>query len=309
MSALLRFSVGAVALALFCLPLALVAQQIGNRNIPRGGVQQQPTPADATQPGQPGDPQLNRPANRTLPARQPQPYTANYSGEPNNAGAQASNVEGYLVNCMLKHNKGEIEISQFAAEQAQDPQVKQLAQQLIKDHQQIVQKLQQLAGAGSLESAARTVADRPATDDTTPSDSPDRTTLGATGTRDATHANERGARPATQGNAALMQLASIEEKIADRCQQAMKEELQSKSGAEFDQCYVGSQIAGHMHMLAALEVLSEQGPGQLKQAAEEAKPIVQQHLDHAKQLANDMKSNTRNAAQAQRTSATSERTE
>jgi len=308
MSALLRFSVGAVALALFCLPSALVAQQIGNRNTPRGGVQQQATPADATQPGQPGAPQLNRPANRALPAGQPQPYTANYSGESNNAGAQSSNLEGYLVNCLLKHNKGEIEISQFAAEQAQDPQVKQLAQQLIKDHHQIVQKLQQLAGAGTLESAARTVADRPVTD-ATPSDSPDRTTLGATGARDATHANERSALPATQGNAALMQLASIEEKIADRCQQAMKEELQSKSGAEFDQCYVGSQIAGHMHMLAALEVLSEQGPGQLKQAAEDAKPIVQQHLDHAKQLANDMKSNTRNAGQAQRTSATSERTE
>ena len=148
MSALLRFSVGAIAIALFCLPAALVAQQVGNRNTPPGGVQQQPVPADATQPGQPGAPQLNRPANRTLPARQPQPYTANYRGEPSNIAGQPTTVEKYLVNCLLKHNKGEIEISQFAAEQAQDPQVKQIAQQLIKDHQGIVQKLQQLAGAG-----------------------------------------------------------------------------------------------------------------------------------------------------------------
>jgi predicted outer membrane protein len=294
---------------LFCLPLAIVAQQIGTRSTAPGGVQQQTTPDDATQPGQPGAPQLNRPqVNRSLPARQPQPYTANYRGETNSATAPTSSVEGYLVNCLLKQNKGEIEISQFAAEQAQDPQVKEFAQQLVKDHQQVVQKLQHFA-AGSLDSAARTVADRPATNTATPSDSPDRTTLGATGTQDATHANELGTRSATQSNAALMQLASIEEKIADRCQQALKEELQSKSGADFDQCYVGSQIAGHMHMLSALEVLSEEGPGQLKQVAADARPIVQQHLDHAKQLANDMKSNTRDSAQAQRPSSRNERTE
>jgi putative membrane protein len=311
MSALLRFSVGAIAAGLCCLPLALVAQQIGTRNTPPGGVQPQAPPADATQPGQPGAPQLNRPqVNRTLPGRQQQPTTANYRGESSKAAAQSSTVEGYLVNCLLKKNKGEIEISQFAAEQTRDPQVKEFAQQVVKDHQNVVQKLQQLAGAGSLDANARTAADRSAIDSTPAPGSPgtDTTTLGATGTRDATLANERGNR-GMQGNAALSQLASIEEKIADRCQQALKEELQSKSGADFDHCYVGSQIAAHMQMLAALEVLSEEGPGQVKQAAEDAKPIVQQHLDHAKQLANDMKSDTRESAQAQRPSARSERTE
>jgi predicted outer membrane protein len=288
------------------LPLALLAQQIGTRNRP-GGVQQQAQPADATQPGQPGAPQLNRPqTNRTLPGRQQQPYSANYRGESSNTSAQPSTVEGYLVNCLLKKNKGEIEISQFAAEQAQDPQVKEFAQQVVKDHQNVVEKLQQLAGAGSLDASARTAADRAAIDSTPAPGSP-----GSDNSPNATPSGERGniARTGMQGNAALSQLASIEEKIADRCQQTLKEELQSKSGTEFDQCYVGSQIAGHMQMLAALEVLSEDGPGQLKQAAEDTKEIVQQHLDHAKQLANDMKSNSRGPAQAQRPSARSERTE
>jgi len=313
MSALLRFSAGAIAVGLCCLPLALLAQQIGTRNTQPGRLQQQAQPADATQPGQPGAPQLNRPqTNRTLPGRQQQPYSANYRGESSNTAAQPSTVEGYLVNCLLKKNKGEIEIGQFAAEQAQDPQVKDFAQQVVKDHQNVVEKLQQLAGAGSLENSARTSADRSALDSTPApgSSGTDNTTLGAD-TRNAAPRNESGnvARPGMQGNAALSQLASIEEKIADHCQQSLKEELQSKSGADFDQCYVGSQIAAHMQMLAALEVLSQDGPGQIKQAAEEAKPIVQQHLDHAKQLANDMKSNTRGPAQAQRPSARSERTE
>jgi predicted outer membrane protein len=314
MSALLRFSAGAIAAGVCCLPLALPAQQIGTRNTPPGRAQQQAQPAEATQPGQPGAPQLNRPqANRTQPARQQQPYTSNYRGESSNTAAQSSTVEGYLVNCLLKKNKGEIEISQFAAEQTQDPQVKEFAQQVIKDHQNVVEKLRQLAGTSSLDANARVASDRSAID-TTPapgSSGTDNATLGANDARNATRSNERGniARPGMQGNAALGQLASIEEKIADRCQQNLKEELQSKSGTDFDQCYVGSQIAGHMQMLAALEVLADEGPGQLKQAAEDTKDIVQQHLDHAKQLANDMKSNTRGPAQAQRPSARTERTE
>jgi len=312
MSALCRVSIGAVAAGLCCLPLALVAQQIGTRNSPPGGVQQTPTPSDVTtqqgQPDRPLAPQLNRPqANRTLPARQQQPYSANYRGTTGNAGAQASTVEGYLTNCLLKNNKAEIELSQFAAEQSDNPQVKQFAQELVKDHKKVVEQLQQFAGAGSLDASPRD-----ATDSTPAPGAPgiDNTTLGATGARDATTANERGTaarQPAMQGAAALGQLAAIEEKINDRCNQALREELQSKSGTEFDQCYVGSQIAGHMHMLAALEVLSEDGQGQLKQVAEEAKPTVQKHLEHAKQLANQMHSGAQSSAQAQRPSTSRER--
>ena len=46
MSASLRFGAGAIAVGLSCLPLALLAQQIGTRNTPPGGVQQQAQPAD-----------------------------------------------------------------------------------------------------------------------------------------------------------------------------------------------------------------------------------------------------------------------
>ena len=108
------------------------------------------------------------------------------------------------------------------------------------------------------------------------------------------------------GSAALQQLAAIEQKINERCQQTLREELQQKTGAEFDECYVGSQIAGHMHMLAALEVISQETQGPLKQAAEEARPLVQKHLEHAKELMAQAKASNQKSAQAQRTSTTTE---
>jgi len=78
--------------------------------------------------------------------------------------------------------------------------------------------------------------------------------------------------------------SQIEQEINERCAEAMRKELESKSGSEFDACYVGSQIGGHMHMLAALEVLSDETSGELQTIVKEAQPIVEKHYKHAKEL-------------------------
>jgi len=324
MSALFRISTGAVAAALLCLPLSTVVAQQANRRQAAGETRAPQAQSDAANSGQVDPatrPQLNRPANRTLQARQP--YTANYRGDQANSG-QMSSVENYLANCLLKNNQAEIELGQFASQQSQNPQVKQFADELVKDHQKVVEQLQPIAGAsgaankGALDNAARTEADRSATNTSpTPgSSATDTTTLNATtGTPNATDAAERtpGEGSATrqhasmQGGAGISQLAAIEDKINERCNQALREELQSKSGAEFDECFVGSQIAGHMHMLAALEVISQDTQGQLKQVADEAKPAVQKHLEHAKQLAKQIKGGAESSATAARPSTATER--
>jgi predicted outer membrane protein len=314
MSALFRFSVGAVAVGLCCLPLGAVrAQQATNRS--PGEIKPAQAQSDASNPtGQ------NRATSSQIDRSQPgrpiqgrQPYSANYRGTQANNG-QNSAVEMYLANCLLKRNQGEIEISQFAAEQSQNPKVKQFAQELAKDHQQVVEKLQQIAGArgvptktSSLDTSARPESDRPAT--RTPGESAtDTGVLGQDsrtnriGSDRETNESVTTGRTATQGSGALQQLASIEEKIADRCEQALREELQQKSGAEFDQCFVGAQVGGHMQMLAALDVISQDTQGPLKQIAEEAKPTVQKHLDHAKGLAKQLMSGEQGSAQAQRPS-------
>ena len=76
----------------------------------------------------------------------------------------------------------------------------------------------------------------------------------------------------------------IDRQIVERQTQATREELQQKTGAEFDKCFVGTAIVAHVHMIAALEVIEQQGQGQLAQIAEQARPVAEQHLKHAKQL-------------------------
>jgi len=284
---------------------------------------QQTLPAQAQ--SQPDDPNAVTRSNRatapSLPSATPgrRPYTANYSGNQANQG-QNSEVEQYFANCLLKNNQAEIEISQFAAQQSQNPKVKEYAEKLVKDHQQVVQKLQPLAGnkgaassssATSLDATASGDANRLAMDTTrTPGSSGTNTAAPGTETRSGAGTTDRDTAESltasrntgTNSSDALMQVAQIEEKINDRCNQALREELQQKSGKEFDECYLGAQVGGHMHMLAALEVIPQETQGQLKQIAEEAKPTVQKHLDEAKELMKERKSGS-----LQQTSATESR--
>jgi putative membrane protein len=78
--------------------------------------------------------------------------------------------------------------------------------------------------------------------------------------------------------------SKIEEQINERCLAMLQAELESKSGMEFDTCYLASQVAAHMRLLAALDVLANQTSGQLQQIAKGAQPTVQRHYDEALQL-------------------------
>jgi predicted outer membrane protein len=196
-----------------------------------------------------------------------QEYTAQFRGNQGAAGMQNQEVQKYIANCLLSKNQSEVEINEFAQQQAQNPEVKEFARQMVQDHQKLVQELQPLAAMQGAQASdrARTT-----------------TSLNATGQPDSATAG------AANSNSAVDQLVSLEKQITKHCTQALREELQQKQGADFDKCYIGSQIGAHMQMLSALEVLGQQGPEQIQQVAQKAQPIVQQHLDHAKELAKQL---------------------
>lgn len=95
--------------------------------------------------------------------------------------------------------------------------------------------------------------------------------------------------------------SQIDKQIAERCTENLKKELEGKSGKDFDAAYIGSQIGGHMHMQAALAVLSEQASGQLRDIVKDAQPTVDKHLDQAKKLMDQLeKGNDHRQASNQR---------
>ena len=87
---------------------------------------------------------------------------------------------------------------------------------------------------------------------------------------------------------AINQLIAIDRQITERTTDSFKQKLEEKTGAEFDQCYIGGQVACHIQASAALDVLSRQASGQLKQLASESKRTVDEHLKQAEQIAKQL---------------------
>lgn len=143
-----------------------------------------------------------------------------------------SNLDRQLAACLLTKNKGEVELGKFASERAKDRDVKEFAEQMVKDHSRVVDKLEQIVGS-------------------------------------------------QQPNDRRSQIAR---EIDEECQASLKKELSEKSDKEFDACYIGSQIAGHMEMASTLKVLANHTSGQLKEVIEDAQPAVDKHLAKAKKL-------------------------
>lgn len=266
MSALPRLRFGVVAAGLSCLLAGyVVAQQETVREQPGAAIEQ---------------PAAQNPAGHTDRSKaQRRELTANFRGDQADVGGQNQDVQRYISGCLLAKNKAEVELAKFAQQHSQSPEVKEFAQMLAQDRGKVIQKLQQMSSTQTgdqlearpgLETGERT------------SSAANRQAIGQNAAeRNTTH---RGA----GGHSAVDQLLALEKQIVERCTQATKEELQQRQGADFDKCYIGDQIVGHVKTLAALEVIQQQGPEQLQQVAQEAQPAVQKQLEQAKQIMKDL---------------------
>jgi putative membrane protein len=266
MSASPRLRFGIVAAGLSCLFGGYVVAQ---QEQPVAEIQRE-QPAAAVDQLDPQAPAAGQTERSTTTRRE---YTANFRGTPANAASQ-QDVQRYIVSCLLAKNQAEVELGKFAQQQSQSPEVKEFAQMLVQDHGKLIQKIQQIAQARADAAGGQ------------PAIQPGERTRPAAG-RDAAGQNAAeldATNRAAGGNSAVDQLIALEQQIVEHSTQAAKEDLQQKQGAEFDKCFVGSQIVGHAKMLSALEVLQQQGPEAVQQLAQQAQPNVQKHLDHAKQL-------------------------
>jgi putative membrane protein len=270
----LRFGIAAAGLSCLFAGYVVAEQQVGERE---GAAIDEPAdqaPAIGQREGQ-----IDR---ASTPRRE---YTANFRGNQANAGAQSQDIQRYIAGCLLSKNQAEVEMAEFAQQKAEAPEVKEFAQKMVQDHGKLVQQLQKLAGSQTGDRAGTT-----ATRDTAGQNAADQSTTDRTADK----------------NSAVDQLLAMERQITERCTQMAREELEQKQGAEFDKCYMTAQIGGHMHMLAALEVIQQQGPEQLQQIAQQAQPQVQKHLDHAKQIVKQLEgkadaTGSRSARQPSRT--------
>jgi predicted outer membrane protein len=254
------------------------------------------------QPGQPATLQQNeRQQNDQQQAGRP----GAQSQTDRRGGSQATDLDQLFAQMLAIDNAAEIQVSQAAAERLQDPQIKQFADQMVQEHQQM---LAELAKFGAQEVQLRGAGNRRIGDDTriptaTNTESGGRARQSGDQTRQresqvANTANDssqgrtrenqnRGQESRDEtaaGGTAMHHFLRVKQEIAEQCIQSAKEELAAKSGDEADRCYIAAQVFDHQKMLDALTVLQRHASPEFGQALTKATQTTQQHLEHAKQL-------------------------
>jgi len=300
----MKVRIGFVAAGIVCMSLAYAAAQQSQSTELAPGSTNAPGQADSAIAPQPDSPttQIGDPTNTGPNQRQ-----TNFRAARAAAGGHQQVVDHFLANCLLGQNEAEVQLSQLALQKSENAEVKQFAQKMIDDHRKMIEQLTPLAATsttanrtstllgGESEAQGRSESTVGRTSDTTavPGSSSATQTIPPTGTSAAvppvTSASDSATNATanatmTAGGGAVHQLMQIDKQINERCLQMARDEMQQKSGADFDKCFVGFAIGAHNHALAALEVIGKQTQGTLAQVAQQAQPTVQQHLQHAKAL-------------------------
>jgi putative membrane protein len=244
------FFVSLALLAIGAMTLAAYAQEQTNP-----GQQTQPNQIlpGQTQPGQVQQGQVQQ--GQTQPGQR-QPYRANMpavteQGRLGQNGKQ--DVDLFMIPCLIDANNGEVTLANIATQRAQSNDVKEFAQQMIKDHTAAAKSFEQLQANMKQQL-------RPQNPNFTP---------------------------------VAAALFEIRQEIDRQCLADAQRELEQLSGNDFDRCYVGMQVGAHMHLAAELTVLKNHVTSpELKKGLEDASQTVAQHLDHAKKIMKQLEQQT-----------------
>lgn len=220
----------------------------------------------------------------------------------------------YLAAKLYLTNQSQAELADFAAQQADHEDVKKFAEQVRDDHQALNRQLKQAMPGMKTIDAVDSAGDTRATV-TTPRpratvDSGDATDVLPDGTADLntprtrTAGNLRSTQNAqdrgTEGQMATSQgrdildgsaqkLLDLQRKAIETNHEMTQQMLSEKQGKEFDRCFVASQMGTKMWLHAELQALNGVGSQQFTEIVQQADSKVEQHLDTAKRLAEELK--------------------
>ena len=197
--------------------------------------------------------------------------------QPQPAPVATSNVAGQndaiLAIWLHVGSTNEVSLAQVALKQAQHGDVRAYAQKMIDDHTAWAAKLQPLTnasgtGAGKDRSGERGRPDQG--EGTTPNTKPK---------------NPSDASSPRAGTAVgSFDHAGLIRDLGRKCLQSETKMLTSKTGAEFDRCYMRMQVASHVRSADMVEVFRTYASPNLTPTLEAGQKTIAAHLERAKTL-------------------------
>jgi predicted outer membrane protein len=207
-----------------------------------------------------------------------------------------TSTDAQLAAWLIVDNQNEMALIQLAQQRSKSDNVKEFAHMMRDDHQQLLSKLQPFAGA--IRTDATNGRRGTEANDQQPATEPNR---GATAVQGAGRTTGQGLpQNAEQGGPAgnqarpvttRLNLVSLKRELGVQCLQSAMRELGQKNGTEFDECFVGMQIAMHMEAIDTMKVFRTHASPSLQETLDEGIKAAESHLKHAKTLIKEIVQN------------------
>ncbi len=214
----------------------------------------------------------------------PRRITAN---RPVDGAAAPQNTDQFIAQCLEIGNEEEVSLGTLAAGKTQNPQVKQFAEMIAKDHGDFAAKLKKF-GAKPVDLAA--VHGSHYSNDTERAAAERRTARA--GDKERARADREGAdgeqTTAHQNAGRPIDFVDVKVQMAQRCLQHARQCWNDKPQAEANMGFLGSQLVLHQQMIDAQEVLREYASPELQSVIDQGIQTSQSHLARAQQLIDEL---------------------
>jgi predicted outer membrane protein len=219
-------------------------------------------------------------------ARQDQRWEENQTA--GTSANQGNNLDQFIATCLLIGNQEEVALAKEAVDRAQNENVKQFAQTLVNDHQQLIQKLQPHAKQGmGLDQSNELTLSRSSQGQSNQGQANQIAGNQSPSAQQYT-ANRQDLDRDPMNAGALDKVLKMNKDAAQECLSMTKSMIQEKQGAEFDKAFAGMQVGAHVGMLAKLKASQQQASPELASIIQESEQTVQRHLEQAKQLCQEL---------------------
>lgn len=268
---------------------AVVAAFLGAMAMAQQGNEPRERPV---QPGQQGREQTDPAQREQMPREReqvPGQQQREQGRDPSDVSGRVTKADQQIASMLAVDNWKEIQLSEFGSQRAQNPEVKQFAQQMIQDHSAMIKDLQKFSKSDIERQMSHSAERQPgALGEGSAARTGEREMRGAEGAQ-ASPVGQRGAGAARGGE---LDFLEIKRQVAEQCVQSAKQDLQQKSQAEFDKCFMGMQVMAHSGMVDVLNVLQDYASPELRPVLDEATQKTRQHLDEARSILEKIDNNT-----------------
>ncbi|MGL4512258.1 MAG: DUF4142 domain-containing protein [Lacipirellulaceae bacterium] len=204
-----------------------------------------------------------------------------------------------IAGCLMLAHQEQVQLAQFAAERAQNDDVKQFAKQIENAHEKAIDDLTRFApmharNARSLSGKGDDGRDSNSDDGTSATNSQTQPLAGSSSSAGQSTTGQSTTGQTVSGSADG-QMFAMQKSMATECLKLTMAEMKDIPEDDFDAAFVGSQMGAHIAMLSKLKTAEEFATPSLKTVAEQQTKVMKDHFAEAKKLCKAIDKDNRQA--------------